>query len=96
MDSQEYLSLHVERGHLYSLLLDLGSFVTATKLAGMVDEAVLEDMTWLLYGPLSGPLPWATFRENLVLLEQLSQSPTWSRDMTFPVSLPTLQVDSEL
>ena len=95
MGSQEYLSLHIERGHLYSLPLDLGSFVTATKMAGMVDEAVLEDITQLLHGPLSGPLPWATFRGNLVLLEQLFQSTTWSRDMTFPVSLPTLQVDSE-
>lgn len=95
MGSQEYLSLHNEGEHLYSLPLDLGSFVTATKMASMVDEAVLEDMTQLLHGPLSGPLPWATFRGNLALLEQLSQSPAWSRGMMFPVSLPTLQVDSE-
>lgn len=59
MGSQEYLSLHIERGHLYSLPLDLGSFVTATKMAGMVDEAVLEDITQLLLGPQDlclGPL----------------------------------------
>ena len=53
----------------------------------MVDEAVLEEMTWLLPEPLSGSLPWATVVGDLVPLERL-----WSRDTQSPASLPTPQV----
>lgn len=87
MGSLECLSLHTKRLHLCPLPLDLGSSAIAAGMAWVVDEAVLEEVTWLLPGPLSGPLPWATVVGDLVPLAWL-----WSKDAQSPVSLSTLQV----